>query len=610
MIRFLLIFICLGFGNQLLANKENAELLTLYNRYSGKLKHMYLDKNGRPIGTLKESYWRTNMSTLQTERIYNYGSKGISYVLLSSRRNSKKVWIYSINKNNGNLEKQWGSDKKFTDIRLFVADGRQYFFLSEHKKGGRYAIYSPDSSSPKPDKLITKGSKWNEWTYFDFVTHDEKTYMVRYDYTDGRLIINEMRSNGKIGKQVKNTKIDKSWTSFVFYKADKKTYLMRLDRNSGRMVVNRIGKNLQFGKKIQESKLSKGWHHTAYAQKGYDDRHIIFVNRRDDRAVVRKVLDNGKLGDVTYNSKNWEKGWTHISALTHWGQEANLKSNKPQRKTGKNSGPKAKKSASLIVFYNEDKPIWQFFQTIQVQEEYAIKNYDKSILLTNKKYRAKPKPTKKDKATEANFFKYLTELADDGYYIDIYVITHGSRSGISLKKVKKDDAKNDGLVTAKEVFNRLGPIYGKGRFPIRSVFMLNCWGGSSLGQAFIDVGAKSVCGSRYLNYLFSRFTPFAKAWQNGETFDNALDASHQNDNRDKNLVAAGSAQKKKYWKKCKGYIDVLKDKGSCVRDYYQSMGTWRGEWLYDLNGEENMEFSSDFFMLGDPNMTKYKKPTW
>ncbi len=610
--RTLLLLVLFLFLSPLSTAQENAELLTLYNRYSGKLKHVYLDKHGRPIGTLKENYWRQNMSTLHTKRVYNYADENIHYLLLCSKRNSKKVYIYSINKNNGNVNKQWGHEDRYTDIRMFVVDGKQFFFLSEHKKNGRYAIYSLDSEIPKPDDKITSGNKWGEWTYFDFVTYDDKTYMVRYSYTTGDLIINEMRSNGKIGKQVKNTTIDKSWTSFVFYKVDKKLFLMRLNRNTGRMVVNRVGKNLQFGKKIQESSLSKGWYHAAYAKKSNDDHHIIFVNRRDDRAVVRTIDNDGKLGKVTYNSDAWEKGWTHMSALTHWGEEANLKPATTSRATNYRKGPKANKRASLIVFYNDDKPLWQLMQRIQVQEEYAIKNYDRSILLSNKKYKADPKPYKKDKATEENFFKYLKELAEDGYYIDIFIITHGSRYGISMIEFKNNKyaPDNEGTIRAREIVDKLSPIYGPGKFPIRTVFMLNCWGGSSVAQAFKDVGAKSVCGARYLNYLFSRFTHFAKAWQDGETFDAAIDYAHKDDWLDKNLVAANSAQKKKHWKKCKGYIDVLKDKGNCVRDYYQSMGTWRGEWLYDQTGEENIEFSSDFFVLGDLNMTKYTQPKW
>jgi len=232
--------------------------------------------------------------------------------------------------------------------------------------------------------------------------------------------------------------------------------------------------------------------------------------------------------------------------------------------------------------------------------------------MSNKKYTAKPKPTKKAKATEENFFKYLIELAEEGYFIDVFIITHGSRSAILVDEGPKNNPEKDGNIYPWELVNRLTPIYGEGRFPIRMVFQLNCWGGSAFNQAWQDVGAKVVAGSRYTNFLCLRYSPFAKAWHEGANFNDAVKISHKEDEFTKGLLVIDSGIKPWEWNKdCSPPNNIIADKGFCPRKYFkQRWGIWEGEWLWDKSGGGNVEFSSEFFIDGDASIKKSTKPTW
>jgi len=102
-----------------------------------------------------------------------------------------------------------------------------------------------------------------------------------------------------------------------------------------------------------------------------------------------------------------------------------------------------------------------------------------------------------------------------------------------------------------------------------------------------------------------------KLGKNGKTFSNAISESHKNDKRDKAMIWTDAKGGWGKCKKCKKIINVISQKGSCVRDYYTGKwNVWQDEWLYDKSGGGNIHFSSDSFITGDKTMTKYKNPTW
>ena len=76
--------------------------------------------------------------------------------------------------------------------------------------------------------------------------------------------------------------------------------------------------------------------------------------------------------------------------------------------------------------------------------------------------------------TKDNFIAQLKQLAADGYYIDIFIYTHGNRNQFSLE---------GGAINAATITAELGKVYGSGKFPIRMVYMMNCWG-STLNNGF------------------------------------------------------------------------------------------------------------------------------
>ncbi|MGA1867259.1 MAG: thrombospondin type 3 repeat-containing protein [bacterium] len=87
----------------------------------------------------------------------------------------------------------------------------------------------------------------------------------------------------------------------------------------------------------------------------------------------------------------------------------------------------------------------------------------------------------------------LHDLNDDGYFIDIIVLTHGGwNSGngdISTIGTNIDQDDIRGFVGE-----------NRDKLAIRMVYQMNCFG-SRLNQAWIDAGAQVVSGSRYINAL-------------------------------------------------------------------------------------------------------------
>lgn len=77
----------------------------------------------------------------------------------------------------------------------------------------------------------------------------------------------------------------------------------------------------------------------------------------------------------------------------------------------------------------------------------------------------------------------LIELSRAGRIIDVIVLTHGGKGTISLASD----------ITG-QMLRAMRTEYGK-PLQIRSVYMMNCQG-STLNQAWLDAGAKTVCGDR------------------------------------------------------------------------------------------------------------------
>ena len=86
-----------------------------------------------------------------------------------------------------------------------------------------------------------------------------------------------------------------------------------------------------------------------------------------------------------------------------------------------------RKSASLTVFYFNDNLFYKLVQNAQVNLQHCIDGYNKSILLKEDfNSVGQTKPTVHLKPNMEVFLNQIVTLANEGYYIDIYIFTHGN----------------------------------------------------------------------------------------------------------------------------------------------------------------------------------------
>lgn len=130
-------------------------------------------------------------------------------------------------------------------------------------------------------------------------------------------------------------------------------------------------------------------------------------------------------------------------------------------------------------------------------------------------------------ATFAELKNTLFTASRSGKVVDLVILTHGSRDFISA---------TDGIDGAR--IRSMATEFG-GPLNLRSVYMMNCVG-SSLNQAWLDVGARTSAGSHENNYLPEPTTyHFFSAWKSGQTFESAVTGAYRRTIDDINAVLRG-----------------------------------------------------------------------
>jgi hypothetical protein len=259
------------------------------------------------------------------------------------------------------------------------------------------------------------------------------------------------------------------------------------------------------------------------------------------------------------------------------------------------------KSASLTVFYFDDNLVYTLVQNAQVNLQHCIDGYAKSVLLKESfSALGQTQPTKVLKPNKAVLLNQLIELVNEGYYVDIFLFTHGNPDKIYLANnlILSPPELEEALTEEKSGFHYL---------PIRMVYQMNCYG-HTFNQTWLNVGAKAVCGSRYVNFYPNQFNAFARAWDKGDVlFEKAIYDSNTEASRTvmQTLVAADAASElfPKDWHKCPLGSTVLGDH-ACAESYFRARwGLSTDEWQKGLSGKANMNYSSFMFTPG-MNITK------
>jgi hypothetical protein len=119
-------------------------------------------------------------------------------------------------------------------------------------------------------------------------------------------------------------------------------------------------------------------------------------------------------------------------------------------------------------------------------------------------------------ASYTDLKKALIDETRDNKIIDLFILTHGSHDSISVK-----GGVNSGKINAIKTENGNNPIN------LRVVYMMNCIG-SSLNDAWLNIGAKASSGSTKNNYLPEpSMYLFWTNWKNGQSFQMAVENSYK-----------------------------------------------------------------------------------
>ncbi len=268
------------------------------------------------------------------------------------------------------------------------------------------------------------------------------------------------------------------------------------------------------------------------------------------------------------------------------------------------------KSASLTIALFDDSPFFNLIQNAQLAYGNCFEGYDKSVLL-KRTYSGSRKPDRHLKnPSKATFFSELKALAEDGYYIDIFIFSHGFDNKISLLENQEEITGEDII---EELYDNAGQ-FSRGKFPIRLVYGVHCFG-ATLRDEFVQVGAKAVVGARRVNFYPNQANKFISEWNKGNV---SVSSAYRNSNTTSSRTVMQALIKLDanfespcFRPKCKFGKTVLStDSNDCAYNYFDC------KWGLDYNkykgddGMDIMNHSSDMLFSGDMTMIKYNRFTW
>jgi len=153
----------------------------------------------------------------------------------------------------------------------------------------------------------------------------------------------------------------------------------------------------------------------------------------------------------------------------------------------------------------------------------ALKGYDHSVLLHHETsagpFHVSDADAKHadvvDIPTKQNLVAQLNRLGADGYDVDLYIFSHGWDKAF---RTSKGTYGENTSVTAAYLEESVKPLN------LNAVWQCNCYG-ASLNPTWLKLGANVAAGSRYVNFYPTRFNKFAKMWQDGTPFAEAVSES-------------------------------------------------------------------------------------
>ncbi len=271
------------------------------------------------------------------------------------------------------------------------------------------------------------------------------------------------------------------------------------------------------------------------------------------------------------------------------------------------------RKASIIFLYMGDSPFISFFQeTIRLKK--IMELYDFNVLLKHDNVKPWLDLSEKDERianvkdvpTKSNLFSYIKRLADDGYTIDIWIISHGGSDGSFRASFGQYSRTRNDQVTAADIQDLAGVNGGSTGYrvlPIRLVHHTSCWG-SRLAAAWHAIGANTVVGSRYINFYPTQTIPFAKEWGAGRKVVNAYRYANTATSRTvvQIKMVADAATTRKKWGGC-SFGNTVLGKKPCAKAYFAYRYSFPpNEWSDSLSGKQNMNSASEMIISGNSEL--------
>lgn len=261
------------------------------------------------------------------------------------------------------------------------------------------------------------------------------------------------------------------------------------------------------------------------------------------------------------------------------------------------------KRAVLVFFYFGEKSYVNRLAQETVALRHALKGYEKSVLLHHETNLGPLKVSDADAKhasvvdlpTKENFVKYLNQLGEEGYEVDLFVFSHGNTRSFLVSKGTYGDSD---VIRAAYIQNQV-------KHPcLRAVWQVNCYG-STLNPTWLKLGAKVTAGSRFVNFYPTRFAGFIRAWSGGATFAEALDASDTVWVRTpvQAYLIADAAARVGEWKGSVALSTRVLGNNTHAASYFQEC--WLGaDWDPTKSGKQNMNHASEMLLEGDGSLLK------
>ena len=263
------------------------------------------------------------------------------------------------------------------------------------------------------------------------------------------------------------------------------------------------------------------------------------------------------------------------------------------------------KTASMIHYFMGDSYMTTLAQET-VDLSLAMKGYDKCILLKHDVNvgmfdLSKAAESKADvvlEPTRENFLEQLDQLDKDGYIIDLFIFSHGSKNRFTASE--GDPHKGHPFWAA-----RIEKHFEGRTINLRAVWQCNCYG-HTMADTWMKIGAKVVQGTQEVNFYPTRWKKFIKAWNRGDTFGGACYRSTSKfTNTIVQLYMQGLAMTS--IPKWKG--DIKKPVGSVLGKHPRAEAYFRQAWIPrtwrdGLSGKQNMNAASKPTVSGNPKIRK------